>query len=512
VPTEGWVSASFGQYPIEYGAIDTCLEIGGSLRLRDEGARDSQAESGPMWVEEAPAVSTIAGGVLHLTMMSPEGEAYIATPNNQYDPQDLLTNCNELCKSVTTATVPITHAGGWLLFAAALCTPPPGENVCSTSGINAEMNITSATVLFRNESTPTGTGFSGSLLNNPASGTANLIFEAHDEKGPGVYRVSIQVDGQVFWSATPSLNENKCVAHGTYAEALNFRNSQPCPQETGVRAEIPTAAITDGQHQLKAEVEDAAGNTAVVYDHTITIANHPATPAAPAPTAPALVSPAPSRGPANGDPASENAVLAAHWNDTSASRLTSSYRHRQKITGRLTSASGAAISAALVEVTQTPASLGAVASSLASTHTGPDGTFTVGLAANASSTIQLAYRSHLGDAQPAASAAVKLQVPASLHLAVKPHIASVGQTIVLSGTLAGAIPPGGKQLVLEGRALKEKWIQFEDVTTDAHGIFRAEHRFRLPGPMRYQFRVISKPEADFAYLKNTSNTVTVFER
>jgi hypothetical protein len=504
--TEGWVHESLNGYPNLYGAIDTCLAIGGSLSLRDEGARDSDPGSGPMWVYQAPAISMIAGGVVHLTMRSPGGDAYLATPNNQHDPQDLISDC-ELCGSVVNTTVAVSHSGGWQLFVGAPCTPPSGEGVCSSAGFDAEMDITSATILLHNESTPTGTGFAGGLLDDPASGTANLTFTAHDEKGPGVYRVTIQVDGQVLWSATPNLNENKCVAHGTYDEALNFHNSQPCPQATSVSAEIPTPAIADGQHQLEVEVEDAAGNTSLVYDHTITIENHPAT------ASTALVSPAPATGPANGTPASEQATLSAHWRHTFAKTLRGSYGKAQIVEGRLTNPSGAPIAGAAIDVSETPSSLGARTTAIASVHTSSAGSFKLTVPGDAPSAhIILEYRSHLGNAQPAATQTLALAVAASVHLTVSPHVTSMGRTIVLAGTLAGPIPPGGKLLTLQARSPGTAWIEFHNIATDARGHFRVTHRFKFPGPARYEFRALCSHEADFPFLAGTSNVVHVQEQ
>jgi hypothetical protein len=298
-----------------------------------------------------------------------------------------------------------------------------------------------------------------------------------------------------------------------------FESAQPCPQTTGVSAEIPTTSISNGQHKITVTVEDAAGNTSVVYEHTITIANQTTLPTSPVSTpttasiAPALTAPAaPSRGPTNGDPASESARLAAHWTNTSASRLISSYGHSEQITGELTDSAGTPIAGATIEVSRQPSSLGAVASAMAATQTGSDGIFTIHVSSNASSSIQLAYRSHLGDIQPAASTALSLQVPASLHLTVAPHVTSVGHTIVLTGTLAGPIPPGGKQVIFEARATGGSWLEFHSATARPTGGFRVTHRFALPGPERYEFRAISRYEADFPFLAGTSNVVRVRER
>jgi hypothetical protein len=228
---------------------------------------------------------------------------------------------------------------------------------------------------------------------------------------------------------------------------------------------------------------------------------------------PALMSPAPVRGPANGTPASESATLTGQWKGQSASRLKSVYGRSHEITGKLTTSAGIPIADALIEASQKPDSLGAAASAMSSAHTSPQGTFTIGVPGTTPSTsIQLAYRSHLGDAAPVATRTLTLGLPASIHLTVSPHITSVGHTIVLGGQLAGPIPPGGKKVLFEARVSGGSWIEFHNATVDSHGRFHATHHFTFPGPVRYQFRVVCEHEADFPFLTGTSNVVHVRER
>jgi hypothetical protein len=70
--------------------------------------------------------------------------------------------------------------------------------------------------------------------------------------------------------------------------------------------------------------------------------------------------------------------------------------------------------------------------------------------------------------------------------------------------------PGGKQLVLEARSGRE-WLQFDTVSTGAKGRYHATYRFKFPGPITYQFRVLSRYEADFPFLDGVSNVVDVHE-
>jgi hypothetical protein len=65
--------------------------------------------------------------------------------------------------------------------------------------------------------------------------------------------------------------------------------------------------------------------------------------------------------------------------------------------------------------------------------------------------------------------------------------------------------------VLEAFSGRE-WIQFDTISTGAHGRYHASYRFKFPGPITYRFRVLSRHEADFPFLDGISNIVKVHER
>jgi len=511
IAPEGWEGkANYGYDKLPY---DSCERFanGGGLETAANGFDGTEALSGQTWRYKAPPYATIAGGMLAVAITARHGGAIVAAEVKE-QPVSLASCESPGCHSFSKI-VPITAVGATELHETAFCFPN-SKGVCPAESFNineadgafaAEATISSAQIILSTSVTPTGSEFSGTLLNNTVAGKGTLSFTAKDP-GPGVYQARAKVDGEQVWAETPNLNEGKCVSTGTTENVRAFNYAEPCPTETAVNVGINTAGLTDGPHALTIEVEDAAGDITTVYSGTLVTLNHQAA---------VLSAPTPVRGPANGTPASESATLTAQWkgkSGKSASRLTSVYGRSHEITGRLTTTAGAPIIGALIEASQKPASLGAVTSSLASTHTGTDGSFTIHVLGDASSSIQLAYRSHLGDATPAATRAVTLQVPASVHLTVAPHVTSVGHTIVLRGKLAGLIPPDGKQVLLEARVPGGSWIEFHNATVDAHGRFRAIHRFTFPGPARYQFRVVCVREADFPFLTGISNVVHVRER
>jgi hypothetical protein len=206
--------------------------------------------------------------------------------------------------------------------------------------------------------------------------------------------------------------------------------------------------------------------------------------------------------------------LSVRWSSTAHTALAAPYGHTHTLLGRLTAPDGSPIGSATLQVLLTPAYQGATPRSLAPTRTAANGSFRVRLPASTpSSRITLAYSSHSGQPSPDITSALTLTVPASLSLRVTPTVSQVGGTIAFTGTLHGSpLPHGGKQLVLEARAPGSPWRQFRVLSTLAHGRYHATYRFRLPGPITYEFRATSPHEADFPYRAGASKVVRVRER
>jgi hypothetical protein len=518
---ESWTGTSVGGLSPYSSVNNDCGQQGGYLIATNSSQFTVPRSTGPMWEYAAPPGSTIEGGSIAVSLTAPQGIAYVATPNNIYG-ADVLANCqfNEQCGSSGSffgpylTVAPIDHLGGTRLYAAAMCIGPgqPGESTgnCAAgdgaNGLNAQTIVYAADIELANSSTPAGTDFAGSLLEPNASGIADLTFNAQDPEGPGVYRVIVDVDGTAVYQSTPEANGGRCVSIGVDSNDVSeFLYPQPCKRSVAVDVPVDTTKLSNGSHQLEVIVQDVAGNSSTVYAGTISVAN-PGTPIGSG-------SPAAERGPANGTNASDQAKLTAHWQSTAKPTRTSRYGQANRVTGRLTTSTGQPISGALLDVAATPAGQGAKSTALVSVRTGPTGTWTLTLPKGiSSSTLRFAYRSHVNDTVPVATAALTLRVHAGIALRIAPHVTSVGHTIRFSGVLHGTpIPPGGKQLVLEASSGRE-WIQFDTITTNAKGGYHASYRFKFPGPITYRFRVYAPHEADFPFLAGTSNVVSVYER
>jgi hypothetical protein len=526
-PTEGW-SAEAVSGPGDYSsAYNTCDQPSGALVAETSDEWPQSRYSGWLWHYATPSGSKIAGGTLSLGLYAPQGQAYAATPNNSYDGADIVMNCqfNLACSSngidggPFSGTVAIYHLGGTSIYAEAECLGPSSSTEGCTvghggNGVNAQTTIYAADIELTNESSPTGTGFSGTLLEAGTGGTAELTFTAQDPGGPGVYQVTATVDGTQAYQGTPDSNGGRCASIGKDASGVReFLYAQPCKQTVTVDVPINTTSLSSGQHHLVVSVTDAAGNSAVVLDREITVANGAAGSSVAATGAIGPGSPAALRGPLNGTNASDQAKLTAGWIKTKKAALTSRYGVRDQITGRLTTSAGQPISGASLDVYTIPAYQGARTQTLDNVRTGgTTGQWTLTLPADvSSSSMRFAYRSHLDDTVPVVTATLALRVHAGIALRITPRITSVGRSIFFSGVLHGTpIPPGGKQLVLEASSGGE-WVQFDTISTNTKGRYRASYRFKFPGPVTYRFRVVSPYEADFPFLNGASNSVAVHE-
>ena len=492
-----WRAEQEGTYPITEGSTSTCLEPGGALILTDHGSVDDSPGQGPTYLLLAPGV--IEGGVIHGGMVSPEGQAFIQVMKPS-GPPDYLTFCTELCKTWRNfeLTVPAGTPG---LMAAAQCTESKSSGFCSNLGTNAELQITSSTLLVKNEATPEAAAVGGSLTESPASGNANVTFTAHENYGTGIYRVSVLIDGAQVYSATPDLNSGFCEPHGTYGGALLFHTSHPCPAEAPVRAEVPTSSFPEGPHLVEVDVEDAAGNRATVFDKTIQFHPHTAPPPVSVTTTPVP----PDRGPCNGTPCDEAAKLIAAGQPTTSNRA---FGHSAlTLTGRLVSPTGTPIKDAQVKLLQQIVGSAAV-TQITSTTTSANGSWSLKASSGASRLLQVAFYSHTLDTLPASllNFHENVQGVVSMHA---PHRVRLGRAVTFTGQLAGGYVPAGGESVQMEIFYGKRWRTIEVLPTNSKGRWSYRYVFTLGAGTSYQFRAVTVPNGTYPYTISHSKPVHV---
>jgi hypothetical protein len=327
--------------------------------------------------------------------------------------------------------------------------------------------------------------------------------------GGGLFRAVVEVDGADALAVPLSDAQGTCRDIGRNPSVAEYAAVQPCPLRIDNGSlDVDTAKLPQGQHVVRILLEDAAGNrTAIFGPLTRNITSSGAIGPG---SDPAL------RGAANGDGASDQARLTAHWGRRSQrTLLVSPFGRTHVVRGRLRTADGAPIANAAIDVlSKTTAVNARELAKRGGPRTRNDGTWYVVLPRRVSSRdVTFGYRSHVNDTIASATASVRLRVRAGLRLAIHPRRASRGQAIRFSGRLLGGpLPRGGKQVVLMARASRGAWVRFNVVRTDRLGAFRAVYRFQQPGAALYRFRALSLSEAAYPYLAGGSNVVKVRKR
>ncbi len=568
-PTDGWSGTTTG---VSDSTQDTCGTGGALVAALSDGATHEVETDHATWTFSAPAETKIAGATLWRAGDAAGGwatnatyEFWLAGPEDKDAEVDVFDQCvaefgcpaglgntSTISSSSNVVTAPSENLGTHLYVnsscaGSAKFTCPSGKG--DPNGYAAVVYLYAADLTLEQTSQPTVSDVEGELATAPTlSGTVDLSLHAEDS-GSGVYEAVFTVDGTETGTVLLDENDGHCRNVGQTTDGLPaFLYLQPCPASLSADIPFNTTALSDGTHHLVVTITDAAGNSTVALDRKITVANDPqvSAPSKESPTSkesPASKEPPTQSQTGDGDPpattsgndqltqnnpaaqsqsdngtnASAGATLHVRWSATARTALAGAFGHANTVVGQLTTPSGAPIAGALVQVLSTPSREGARTVALTPVRTAADGSFRVRLPADTpSSRITLAYSAVAVAAVPSVTAALTLTVPASLTLRVTPRTSRAGGTIVFSGTLHGApLPPGGKTLVLEARAggagSHSRWRQFQVLATRAHGRYRASYRFRLPGPIVYQFRAVSPAEADFPYAAGASNVVRVFE-
>jgi len=466
-----------------------------------------------------PSGSTLIGGAVDVSMYADgggynaSGTAVAYTPNLAYDGSDVFFQCArglEPCSNGTndfSGVLGLPADRGGSFYIGAGCGGAAGY-ACNEGGSEGAWSLVRlwwANFLLSNEATPSGSGVGGTLLSPNADGTAELTLTAADPGGPGVYLVNVQIDGKTVYSGTPNSNGGKCVAVGTSGAALMFDYSQPCPASESVDLPINTTSLTNGQHTLKVLVQDAAGNSAVVYDGAISTKQ------------PASNSLGAQPGSGTGDPPGANAAGVPNGTRPSRTaqlrlglkpRITRTYAHRAlRVTGRLLDGQGRPIASASLDVLEQISGSQSV-TLIGHARTSATGTFAASVPGGPSRTIELAYRAFSRDAGNAATAKIAERVEAGVQLHVSPRRTGSQGTIMLSGRVLGPVPPQGVSVNLLVH-YRGQWEPFRTPRTNATGRFTVAYQFE--GALgRFPFRAEVPPsQAAFAFGRGLSEVVDV---
>jgi hypothetical protein len=296
-PSEGWVSDQQGLTALPGSDVVTAFAPSTPMSALLSAQAPTHVGSAVNLVYVPPTGSTLTGGSIDVALSADgygyanaDAEAGVYQGLAIDDSSDLIFSCVARsatpCQNGTDAfsgviALPAGHTGD--LFVHAGCTGTAGASCrihAGAAGDWALAQVRWAHLLLSDDASPQATGIGGSALQPGVSGTGRLVFTATDAGGPGVYSVTVSLDGRPVWSGTPDANGGACAAVGAdpASGALMFDHRQPCPQTVAVDVPVATAGLPDGPHELKAIIADAAGNVSPVLDQTITTSNPQLTP------------------------------------------------------------------------------------------------------------------------------------------------------------------------------------------------------------------------------------------
>jgi hypothetical protein len=388
-----------------------------------------------------------------------------------------------------------------VLVATAECNGASWDPDCPAGVEHATIEILRSEITLSDDTPPSAGIATGSAVASAIwSGTQTFAFGAADDGG-GVYQAFLDVDGSNVVTRTIDSFGGRCV--DTTAGQRVFRYPRPCPSSTDAIVAVDANALPVGDHDVTLRISDAAGNMRTVYSARKTVVA-PAKPVGPG-SAPA------ERGPANGENPADDARLSVRWDTTKRPTLTSPYGRRNVIRGRLTTAGGAGIRNARIELLTAVDGRTGAPIDKGGSRTRRDGRFTLILPANVSSrTLVLRYRSHANDTVSVAEGTLRLKVRAGVQLRVTPRTAARGRTVRLSGRLIGGpLPETGKVVELQARSPGEKWITFRTVRASRKGRFATHYKFRQSGPALYLMRARVRETGDYPYATGVSHAARV---
>lgn len=156
----------------------------------------------------------------------------------------------------------LPSASTWFELADYCSNDDAGAGCTFGGGENANLQLFGAQLTLSDNNLPAGTVTGGALAGGgPVGGTQLLAFSASDNDS-GVRLVQLLVDNQV-------------VAQNDYGSRCPYTDFQACPAATSDTLAWNTASVPDGQHDVAVKVVNAAGNPAILDNHTVTIANRP---------------------------------------------------------------------------------------------------------------------------------------------------------------------------------------------------------------------------------------------
>jgi hypothetical protein len=377
------------------------------------------------------------------------------------------------------------------------------------------VDLLRSTVTLVDRSAPEVQTAGGAAVTDPVwTGIEPLSFRAED-KGGGLYRVLVEVDGAIV-RALPAILDDRCVDQ---TGNRDFAYAVPCPNAGGGRARIDTTGLPEGAHVVAVYLEDVAGNRAPLLPPArIRIVNDLRSLGYFANgqffntrfASPRVL---------NGDNATSDAKLTAAFVRQvgkgkarhSVRRASREVRYSQRATvrGSLMTPSGEPISQATVFGQQPEGEQWRLDGTV---RTDAKGRFAYRPPARRPNRrLRAVYFPFSDSNENVASGVLKLGVRAGMTLHVNRHRLRNGDRLVFTGRVLGPVPAAGVAVTLQAK-VGDNYRSFRQVRAArrTNGRIRTVYRFeRTTRPARYRFRLKLVRQAGLPFQSGVSPVVGV---
>ena len=343
-------------------------------------------------------------------------------------------------------------------------------------------SISRAVLGLNDFSAPQATEVAGDLASAPTLRGPMSVSFAGTDKGGGMYRVILQVDGQDQAAAPVPDPAGRCAPVDS-TDVHSFQWPQPCPLDERVTVTMDAAQLPEGVHTIALQLEDAAGNRSVIAGPATRTVVH--------------------RGAFNGG---DGAVLKRVGRYT----VTTSFARRTPTLHGTLTRDGAPVPNALLDVLAQNRVANGHFQKIAEVRTDAQGNYSVRAPAGPSRLLRVAYKAYLADPEYASFVDVSHRVRARVELQRRTAHVSLRGTARFSGRVRGGfVPRRGKLIELQAFD-HGRWRTFSTVRTKSSGRFTARYSFkRVPAPRSYRFRARARAESGYPFLLGVSRSVRI---
>lgn len=394
-------------------------------------------------------------------------------------------------------------SGTTSFIADASCTGNAGLQCTPTANPPVATWVSRADFVLEDNDLPTATAPSGALVGTGThSGTEAVQFTATDPNyspsaGSGIYKATVEVDGQIVQSVVPNDNGGKCVTIGADSTYNDFDYIQPCPASTPISLEFNSKTIADGAHSLRIRVYDAAGNGNTVYGPaTYTTKNAP--------------EPNPGQNGSNGGNGGGGNLTTARFSSTSAkgNLIRTKYGVKKTLATRLTDAVGAPITGAQVDVFEFVNVAGATEHRTTTLQSDAQGWVTYTPRTTANKLITFKWERQIGSSSYQATDATTLIVNGALRMKAKHRKLRSRGKLQMTGKLYGEDMPKSVPIQIQVKKGK-KWSVVSIVNTKKNGTFKWNYRFKYTARGKFTFRALVRKSSDLSVEASRSKAVKI---